>query len=265
MKNFFLFTNYKKDGAAELAGKLEEHIVLKGGSVKKLGEPDETTECVLVLGGDGTFLQASRLYSKYDLPFLGINLGSLGFLTMTEAADAFFAVDRLFEDDYTLERRMQLGCTDGIKKPATALNDVVVSRGGYSHLVGINVYVNDSLFSAYEGDGVIISTATGSTGYNLSTGGPIVTPSVNAILITPICPHALGVRSFVISGDDRVRVKIAGTRHRMSESAYVTVDGDGYTILEPEKEITVAKSEMTCKMCLLSSMSFIDTLKNKLM
>ncbi len=263
MKNYFLFVNYKKAGAPELAKELQHYISQKGGICQVSGEPSEDTDCILVLGGDGTFLQASRLYSKHNIPFMGLNLGSLGFLTMTEAPEAFSTLDKLFEDEYKIEHRMQLSCVSGNKKPATALNDVVVSRGGYSHLVGVNVYVNDQLFSAYEGDGVIISTATGSTGYNLSAGGPILTPGINAILITPICPHALGVRSFVISGDDRVKVKIKGTRHRYTESAYVTVDGEGYSILDPEEEIIVEKSEMTCKMCLLSSMSFIDTLKNK--
>ena len=264
MKNFYLVKNSDKEGVSELAEMIKSYVASKGGKVADAKEVPRDTEAILVLGGDGTFLAAARDYSRYNLPFHGINLGSLGFLTQTSARDTLSAVDKLMKDDFTLEYRVQLHCISKNDDGATALNDVVVSRGGFSHLVGITVFVNDQLFYAYEGDGVIISTATGSTGYNLSTGGPIVTPNVNAILITPVCPHALNVRSFVISGDDRVRIKIKGTRHVMTEAAYVTVDGVGYGTLLPDEEITVVKSEMTCKMILLSNASFIDTLKNKL-
>ncbi len=264
MKRFYLVKNSGKEGVSELAEMIKSYVASRGGVAADAKEVPRDTEAILVLGGDGTFLAATRDYSKYDLPFHGINMGSLGFLTQTSARDTLSAVDKLMKDEYTIEHRVQLRCVGKNGDGATALNDVVVSRGGFSHLVGITVYVNDQLFSAYEGDGVIISTATGSTGYNLSTGGPIVTPNVNAILITPICPHALNVRSFVISGDDKVRIKIKGTRHRMSEAAYVTVDGVGYSTLLPDEEILIEKSELTCRMILLSSASFIDTLKNKL-
>lgn len=264
MKRFFIVKNDSKPGAHHLAKRIEEYIAIRGGSICRDSVPDAACECILVFGGDGTFLRAARDYSDCDLPFLGINMGSLGFLTQTSADEAFDSVDRLMRNEFTISERTKLCCRSGENCEATALNDVVIARGGYSHLVGITVFVNDQLFSAYEGDGIIISTATGSTGYNLSAGGPILAPGVNAILITPICPHAFGVRSFVISGDDRVRVKIKGTRHRESEQAYVTVDGEDYSILGPDDEIIVAKSEMTCKMVMLNRVTFIETLKNKI-
>ena len=262
MHKFFLVTNKSKEGTEELAEKIKARIEEKGGIVLQ-DKPVEDTECILVLGGDGTFLRAAREYAAYDLPMMGINTGSLGFLTQASGENALEAVDHLIADEFILTKRTELLCSyDGLEK-ITALNDVVISRGGYSHLVGIMIFVNDNLFSVYEGDGVIISTATGSTGYNLSTGGPIMAPGVNALLITPICPHALGVRSFVISGDDKVKIKIRGNRHRESSPAYVTVDGEDYTTLDPDEEIEISKAVSKCKMITLKSTSFIETLKNK--
>ena len=262
MNKFFIIYNESKKGGETLAGKIKARIEEKGGVVAE-GKPAEDTECILVLGGDGTFLRAAKDYAAYDLPLMGINIGTLGFLTQASGEDALTAVDRLMEDEYYLSKRTEIVCSyDGLEK-STALNDVVISRGGYSHLVGIMIYINDNLFTAYEGDGLIISTATGSTGYNLSAGGPIMAPGVNALLITPICPHALGVRSFVISGDDKVRIKIRGNRHRVSEPAYVTVDGADYTTLNPDEEIHIAKASSKCKMIMLKSTSFVETLNNK--
>ena len=261
MNKFFLVANFSKEGSEALVKAVKARIEEKGGVVAE-GKPDKDTECILVLGGDGTFLRAAREYASYDIPMMGINTGSLGFLTQASGKDAIEAVDHLLADEYSLMGRTELVCYyDGLKE-ITALNDVVISRGGYSHLVGIMIYVNDNLFSVYEGDGVIISTATGSTGYNLSTGGPIMAPGVNALLITPICPHALGVRSFVISGDDKVKIKLRGSRHRESGPAYVTVDGEDYTTLKSGEEIEVAKAQSKCKMITLKSTSFIDTLKS---
>lgn len=276
MKKFCVVANYNKEGVAELVDKICAYIINKSGScyvcekskekkgyTKTEGIPADT-ECILVVGGDGTFLQAARDLSSLSLPMLGINMGSLGFLTMTEADDAINAIDLLFADDYSIEYRTQLGVSADGYKYESALNDVVVSRGGYSHLIGITVYVNGKVFGRYEGDGLIVSTPTGSTGYNLSTGGPIVTPNVDAMLITPICPHALNARSFVISANDEVKVVVGGVRHSDGDEAYVTVDGEEYAKLTRGEEITITKSETKCKMLVLKESSFIDTLNTKL-
>lgn len=276
MKHFSIVANRSKDGATELAEKIKNYIEGKGGTChiapSETGRRNYTcasdipdvTECILVLGGDGTFLQAAGDLSELNLPMHGINMGTLGFLTMTESADALEAVDLLMDDQYTIDHRMMLSVSAKGHKQGTALNDVVVSRGGYSHLVGIRVYVNDQLFSAYEGDGLIVSTPTGSTGYNLSTGGPIVVPNVDAMIITPICPHAFNARSFVVSADDVVKIKFRGQRNQIDESAFVTIDGEDYTRLSWEEEIVVKKSAMKCKMCMLKEFSFADMLNEKL-
>lgn len=276
MKHFCIVANRSKEGVSEFAGEINEYITGRGGTCfmapcdtshykyTHAGDVPPDTECIIVLGGDGTFLQAARDLSDLNLPMMGINMGSLGFLTMTESADAFGAIDFLFENRYTVDYRMQLSVKAKGLKQESALNDIVVSRGGYSHLVGITVYVNDQIFSSYEGDGVIVSTPTGSTGYNLSTGGPIVAPGVDAIIITPICPHAFNARSFVISAGDTVRIRLQGSRHKCMENAYVTIDGEEYTELSCGEEIVIEKSVMKCKMCMLPGVSFIDMLNTKL-
>ncbi len=275
MKHLCIVANRNKEGAAELAKQLEAYIMEKGGSCYMApceavncrftcaADIPEGTEGIIVIGGDGTFLQAARDLAALDLPLIGINMGSLGFLTMTESAEAFNTVDMLFEDRYSINYRMQLKVNAKDKRQETALNDVVISRGGYSHLVGITVYINGQLFSSYEGDGLIVSTPTGSTGYNLSTGGPIVAPGVEAIIITPICPHAFNARSFVVSSDDTIVIRLQGNRHKCMENAFVTIDGDEYTELAYGEEIVIEKSPMRCKMCMLPENSFIDMLNSK--
>ncbi len=276
MKHFCIVANRSKSGTAELADEIKKYIEENGGTcyiVPQAPEdehytlsediPDEA-ECILVLGGDGTFLQASKELHEKDIPLFGINMGSLGFLTMTEAPNAIAAIKRLMADDYILDYRMKLKLSCGERESCDALNDIVISRGGYSQLVGIMVYVNDQLFGKYECDGIIISTPTGSTGYNLSAGGPIVKPNTGVILITPICPHALNARSFVISAGDVVKIKLGGFRHNESHDAYITADGVGYGKLGQDEEVIIERAETKCKMCMLPDFSFVDMLNTKL-
>lgn len=276
MNSFCIVANDQKESAVDLAGKIKAYIENNGGACiicknnhagdnfTRVEDVPEQVQCVLVIGGDGTFLQAARDLSSLNLPMVGINLGSLGFLTMTEASDVYKAVDSLLKDEYSIDYRMMLDISAEGKNSETALNDVVISRGGYSHLIGITVYVNDKVFGSYEGDGLIVSTPTGSTGYNLSTGGPVVTPNVDAMLITPICPHAISARSFIVSAGDVVRVEIGGIRHDYSEEAYVTIDGAPYGKFKQGQEIIIKKADKQCKMCLTEDVSFIDTLNTKL-
>lgn len=276
MNKFCIIANDKKVGAIALTKKIESYILSKNGQCficqsadekagyVKIDDLPDWVECVLVIGGDGTFLQAARLLNGRDLPILGINMGSLGFLTMTEAGDVFKAIDSILKNEYTIDYRMQLDVSAEGLPTEIALNDVVISRGGYSHLVGITVTVNGKVFGFYEGDGLIISTPTGSTGYNLSAGGPIITPGVNVMVITPICPHALNAQSFVVSGDDEVVVSIGGVRHKDSEDGYVTIDGLAYGTLKQGEKIVIKKASKKCKMCLTEDVSFIDTLNAKI-
>ena len=191
MKNFLIITNYYKDSEARLTNRIKEYIEKKGGSCSTFFSSGETpgeaaphredipenTQGVLVLGGDGTLIRAAAALVKSRLPLIGVNLGTLGYLCELEEKDVFAAVDKLMKDDYMVEERMMLGGY-GIKGgeilPADiALNDVVIHRTGALSVVNLIVYVNGEYLNTFRADGIIISTPTGSTGYNMSAGGQI--------------------------------------------------------------------------------------------
>lgn len=161
----------------------------------------EGTQCILVLGGDGTLLQAARDVVYRKIPMLGINLGTLGFLAEVDRQSIHAALDKLIADDYEIEERMMLTGTvwhgDKIIGQDIALNDIVIGREGPLRVVRFKNYVNDVYLNSYNADGIIIATPTGSTGYSLSCGGPIVSPNAAMTLMTPIAPHTLNTRSII--------------------------------------------------------------------
>ena len=196
----------------------------------------ENTQGVLVLGGDGTLIRAAAALVKSRLPLIGVNLGTLGYLCELEEKDVFAAVDKLMKDDYMVEERMMLGGY-GIKGgeilPADiALNDVVIHRTGALSVVNLIVYVNGEYLNTFRADGIIISTPTGSTGYNMSAGGPIVDPKAQMMLITPINDHNLSSKSIVISADEEVTVELGKRRSQKDEMVEVSFDGDSKVRLE---------------------------------
>ena len=226
MKNFLIITNYYKDAEARLTNRIKEYIENKGGFCSVFFSNGETpgeaaphkenipadTQGVLVLGGDGTLIRAAAALVKSRLPLIGVNLGTLGYLCELEEKDVFEAVDKLMKDDYMVEERMMLGGY-GIKNGEIlsadiALNDVVIHRTGALSVVNLIVYVNGEYLNTFRADGIIISTPTGSTGYNMSAGGPIVDPKAQMMLITPINDHNLSSKSIVISADEEVTVEL---------------------------------------------------------
>ena len=217
MKNFFLFSNLVKDPGSVLSGELKAYIEEHGGrcsvyctdrlsglSERMITIP-ENTECIMVLGGDGTFIEAVGALVHHDTPFIGINLGNLGYLTECDSENMFRAADRLLEDDYNIGNRMMLD--GGVKREGErihrsfSLNDVVISRSGDLQVIHFNLLVNGEYLNTYTADGIIISTPTGSTAYNLSAGGPILFPDGDLMVVTPICPHTLNTRSMVLPAD----------------------------------------------------------------
>ena len=199
MKRFLIATNSIKDENLILTSKIESYISMHGGKSSRIignmdnataynVEVDEEFDCIIALGGDGTILKVSRDLRELNIPIVGVNLGTLGFLTEIEPEQIFPVIDRLFDDDYEMEERMNI-CgaifKEGQKEPLcndVALNDIVVTRAGFSRIIGLKVYVNGKVMDIYEADGVIVSTPTGSTGYNMSAGGPIVSPKTNLML-----------------------------------------------------------------------------------
>ena len=263
---------------------IKTYITENGGSYwipRYISEPDkdgdqrydfsdmpEDIECVLVLGGDGTLLQAARELLQRHIPLLGINLGTLGFLTSAEKSELPKCLDSVLDDSCSIDERMML---EGVAYHGSekiqmniALNDVIIARAGFSRLVELKIYVNGELLSIYNADGIIVSTPTGSTGYSLSAGGPIIFPQTDVIVITPICPHSLQARSLVVSGEDRIMIEIGRRRKTQKEEAMVTFDGRSAQELETGDRIEIYKAQETTQLIRLKGRSFYQVLQNKI-
>ena len=284
MKKFALLTNYSKDKRLVYTRMIKTYITENGGSYwipRYISEPDkdgdqrydfsdmpEDIECVLVLGGDGTLLQAARELLQRHIPLLGINLGTLGFLTSAEKSELPKCLDSVLDDSCSIDERMML---EGVAYHGSekiqmniALNDVIIARAGFSRLVELKIYVNGELLSIYNADGIIVSTPTGSTGYSLSAGGPIIFPQTDVIVITPICPHSLQARSLVVSGEDRIMIEIGRRRKTQKEEAMVTFDGRSSQELETGDRIEIYKAQETTQLIRLKGRSFYQVLQNKI-
>jgi len=225
----------------------------------------DNAEIVISLGGDGSFLKVARMAYEKDLPILGINLGSLGFLTEIEKDDIKSAVSNLLNGNYIVEKRMMLDGSiirDGkVIAKDTALNDIVISRGALSKILHLRAYLNDEFVDMFPGDGLIVSSPTGSTAYSLSAGGPIVEPNINLIIMSPICPHILYSRS-IVTADDRI-VKVV-VDEDFAHEAMVTVDGqEGYEIKGGDI-IIIEKSKYKTNLVRINPLNFFDVLRMKI-
>jgi len=222
----------------------------------------KTVDCVVTLGGDGTLLRAARIVSSYEVPILGINLGVLGFLTETEIPETYDALERLIRGEFQHEDRMMLEGNikhNDTKATFVGLNDIVV-KGPLARLIILDVFVNDQYVTTYNGDGVIISSPTGSTAYSLSAGGPIIHPELEAIIITPICPHTLHARPLVIPPHKTVRLRMV----KAPVDSMMTIDGQlGYQV-EKDDEIIVVKAAKSTRLVRIKEPNFFDILQEKL-
>lgn len=219
----------------------------------------------IVIGGDGTLLRASRLLSPLGIPILGIKVGGLGFLLDVEPEGYKIAIDKLLDEDYFVENRGTLEVVveseDTIKGRFLAVNDAVVSKGTFARMLEITLFVNGNLVARYPADGIIVSTPTGSTAYSLSAGGPIVSPSLDCILVTPICPHSLFLRPLLLNPKDTIEI-VVGEKH---EEVMLTIDGQLGLHLDTEDKVKVNFSNIHCKLIRLSKNSdFFATLREKL-
>lgn len=219
---------------------------------------------VLCVGGDGTILYASRLFAKYDVPIAGIDLGKLGFLMHFSKDELEELILSIKDDSYSVEERMMLKIDiefkDGRRYSKDALNEVVVSRGKYHRLLDVEVFINGEFFNVYRADGVIVSTPTGSTAYSLSALGPILLPNMRNLIITPICPHSLSVRSIVLDEGSIVLLKV---KHSFPASVIV-LDGQEYIDIESDVEVKVKKSDYVAKIVSNPKKPFFEILKKKL-
>jgi NAD+ kinase len=224
----------------------------------------EATECELlvVLGGDGTLLLGASLVAQAGVPILGVNLGTLGFLASCSPGEATVALGRALRGDLPIEERMRLRCVvrraDGTSEERMACNDAVVSQGALARLIELEAWLDDVPMNRYRSDGLIVATPTGSTAYNLAAGGPIVTPDVRAVVVTPICPHGLTSRP-VVAPAGKISVKLGAP----AQHVIVTVDGQWGTELGhgDTLEITEAKPPLHL---FRSAESYFDVLRRKL-
>ncbi len=219
---------------------------------------------IIVVGGDGTILRVARDLACWNVPVLGINLGHKGFLAEIEVEQMERFLQYISNNQYSYQERMMMETRlmrgDQELGKYLALNDIVVSRGPFSRIIKVETYVNEDFMESYSGDGVIVSTPTGSTGYSLSAGGPIVNPTMNLFVITPICPHSLYNRSVIINGADTMKLRVDSRLVQV----VLTVDGQVRFALEDEDKIIVKKSEQKIKMVCFHDYSFYRMLHQKL-
>ncbi len=284
MDRFLIVINKEKDKNNYMTNKILGYIKKAGKYAKTTGalvsasDMEElilsnNIDCVIVLGGDGTLIKVASDIMAYDVPLLGVNLGTLGFLAEIEKSHVLEGLDDLFNGNYKIEERLMLEGNLSLssgksnKKEMKAvhfLNDVVISRRGFSRIISLDIYVNGELVNNFEGDGVLVSTPTGSTAYNLSAGGPIVIPDAQVMIITPICPHTLCPRSIVVPADDIVKVVVGKSKKTMEAEATVTYDGNNVEELGTGDTIEIAKSAYSTKVIVLNQMSIYESLRTKL-
>ncbi len=289
MRSFLIVTNKCKDSDLNLTDRISAYLLDKGATVKKAlrnveGREDDRVDTkgidgIIVLGGDGSFLQVARECAGSGVPILGVNLGALGFLAEAYPDNIESSLDRLLSDDYEVSNRMMLTAAvktaneNGNDKSDTsviegaitpALNDITVTRCGSLQIMRFYIYVNDHFLCELSSDGVILATPTGSTGYNMSAGGPIVEPEADIIVLTPICAHTLNTRSIVLSPDDKVTVEIGPGRAGIPIEVEASADGCDKIRLYTGDKITILRSAYTSSVIKLSEDNFLQTLHKKL-
>ncbi|MBS6262201.1 MAG: NAD(+)/NADH kinase [Clostridium sp.] len=222
-------------------------------------------ECAIVLGGDGTLIQAARDLAGSNIPLLGVNMGTLGYLAQIgREEDILPALDELIADHYGLEQRIMLKGTvisDGrVIAEDIALNDIVLSRMGLN-MLRFNLSIDGEFLNDYSADGIIAATPTGSTAYNLSAGGPIAVPDSEMILLTPICPHTLNSRSVVLAPDRVIELEITG---RGETGKFLSFDGDTQVNLKNGDLVRIERSEIVTTLIRLKKVSFLENLRDRM-
>ena len=259
------------------------YIEKKGGSCHKLkvreesaklmenftdiSELPENADCVMVFGGDGTIIQAARELASKGVPVLGVNLGTVGFLAEVELEEVQQAIDAVFEKKYNLEKRFMLS-GKVIKEgktvyEANALNDIVVARGNLVRAIRTAVYINGNPMKSVYGDGIIVTTPTGSTGYNLSAGGAIIMPDAEVLGILPICPHSLDSRGVITSASSKVDIAVEWNKRSEPEEAIVSFDGNKGIRLMPGDRVEIVKAELIVPFLRINDFKFFDSVRKK--
>ncbi len=218
---------------------------------------DSSATVAIVAGGDGTLLRAARYYAQFSVPVLGINLGRLGFLAQSSPDDIKSSIKKIVDGKIKCEERLMLSANPG---RLSALNDIVIKSESFSRTSRLFVSINGNKVCDYLADGLIISTPTGSTAYNISAGGPILVPRLNAFVIVPICPHSLNARPLVIPSNEKIEITSADNTRRLKMSA----DGQNTYLVPDNAVITIKRHKNKARLLLLNDQSFYSILRQKL-
>lgn len=223
----------------------------------------ENADIMLVIGGDGTLLRVASRCAKARIPTLGINLGHVGFLTEIELSDIKEAIDKLLIGEYTIEKRMLLKIKINNENVSYhALNDLVVSKPEGTTLVSLDLYAGSELVNRYTADGLIIATPTGSTGYSISAGGPVVDPRMSLFVATPICAHMLAIRSAILPAEKNIVIRL--NNEYAGSTAVISTDGEKRRFITSNDEVHISKSNYEFELIRIGASSFYDTLIRKL-
>jgi NAD+ kinase len=250
----------------------KRRVVLEEKTAERLGRDDGVdlstllgrADLVVVLGGDGTLLGVGRLPSKREVPILGVNLGGLGFLTAVRPEEVYAALERVLAGDFAISRRSRLDARVRRNGRTTArflaLNDVVINKGALARMIELAAWVDGEALCVFRADGLIASTPTGSTGYSLSAGGPVVEPEVGILLLSPICAHTLTLRPVVLSDRSKIEIEVAASH----SDIHLTIDGQEGLALEPGDRIEIRRARTAAALVRLARRTHFEVLRTKL-
>lgn len=273
MEKFYIISDAEKDLQHETANEIKRYLESHGKYAKIVGSSSGIEEkcwadMAIVLGGDGYVIQAAKRFAGADVPILGVNFGTLGFLTEVEKPRIQQALNEILAGNYEVEKRMAL--TGRVQKPSVgeaiglAVNEFIIGKQDLGHMITAKVFVNDELMDTYVADGILVSTPTGSTAYNLSAAGPVLAPTMEAMIITPICPHSLNKRSLVVSSDSKLRIEVGKTKENYQDEAAIRGDGQMLWTVSTGDVVWVEKAKETFDMVRLGDVSFFDKMRSKL-
>lgn len=225
-------------------------------NVSEINSPAQNIDLAIIVGGDGTILRAARFYAPLNIPVFGINVGRLGFLAQVKADETEAGLEKIINNEYKIDQRLMLSLNEN----TNALNDIVIKSSNCSKTVELTVFLNDKPVCNYLADGMIVATPTGSTAYTLSAGGPVLEPSLEAIVLVPICPHTLSARPLVVPADEKIEIRSKDLKETFS------VFVDGQIDISGQKNVTIKKSSHKAKIILLNKDDdgFYTVLREKL-
>jgi len=279
MKTAGVISNLSKDRDGKIAKRIvsklldasfevfvlkELHNHINEGNICEENFIYKNVDFLISLGGDGTLLSVARRAAENGIPVLGFNMGRLGFLTEIEIEDADMAFEVIKSGKYQIEKRMMLKIVlkskEGQVSNFVALNDVAVSKSSFSRIIHLKAFINDELVNLYPADGLLVSSPTGSTAYSLSAGGPIISPEMECMLLTPICPHSLNIRPIVTDFKNNISIEVIDDK----EEVFITIDGQEGARLSKGDVLTVTKFECYTKLMRIQNRNFYKILRTKL-